>query len=266
MLPRLLARRGLEPDGLARATGVPEVELAAVFAGAEPSAGLLRRLAPLLGWHASDLFLVAGLDLPDDLAPAGRYPGEGVISVVWSLVRIPEIAHRVHGLLLAVRRIDRAEPSHPLEYEKWVLPGFGAVLLRLFGNRNMTALDAVQALYVLTGFGPWSAATLRLVGLGRKEVPPDLVAACAVVLDIPADDLAALAGTAPVEPARRTTRATQEAAALIWEARRIPGDEITEFAKQTHAMRHEYDNVLPPGLVCHCSLFSGERSTTAQRP
>lgn len=61
--------------------GVPEWDLQRVLEGAEPSPSLLRRLAPVLGLHAADLFAIAGAAIPDDLAPRpdGRTCGERAV-------------------------------------------------------------------------------------------------------------------------------------------------------------------------------------------
>ncbi|GAB3006894.1 hypothetical protein [Saccharothrix stipae] len=259
MLSRVATRRGLDARALAQAVGVPDTELTAVFGGAQPSASLLRRLAPVFGLHASDLFLVAGVTVPDDLAPAGRHTG--VESLVWDLVYLPQVGRRVHELLRTMVGQAGTQPTGELEYDKWFMPGFGAVLLRLFGNRNMGVSAAVKVLYMLAGFGPWSASTLNIVGRGRK-VPGDLVAASAVVLGIPAGDLAALAGVQLPEQARPTDPAASEASELIWEARSIPGPQMAQLVEQSHIIRHEYDDVVPPSLVCHCSLFHGPRTWT----
>ena len=74
MLARLLRARWHDVETLAGAEDLPEWELAAVVDGAKPSPWLLHRLAPALGWHASDLFVIAGLSLPEDLAPDGPAP------------------------------------------------------------------------------------------------------------------------------------------------------------------------------------------------
>jgi hypothetical protein len=262
MLSRLATRRGLDAVALAQAVGVADTELIAVFDGAQPSGLLLRQLAPVFGLHASDLFLLAEVTVPTDLAPAGRHAGASIASLVWTLVHLPQAGRRVHELLRTTVRKPITQPSCDLEYDKWFTPGFGAALLRLFGNRNMSVVDAVQVLYLLTGFGPWSAATLAKVGRGHNEVPGDLVAACAIVLDVPPGDLTALAGLQPPTPVGPANLAAPEASELIWEARSIPGPQMAQLVKQSHVIRHEYDDVLPSSLVCHCSLFRGPRTMT----
>lgn len=53
---------------LANAAGVPSRELAtAAKEGTAPSPDLIRKLAPALGFHTADLFVIAGLPVPDDV-------------------------------------------------------------------------------------------------------------------------------------------------------------------------------------------------------
>src|SRR5919109_1971721 len=94
MLSRLLTHRGSDTGEMAVAAGVPESELAAVLSGVEPSAPLLRGLAPALDLHTSDLFLIAGHPVPDDLAPTG-YSMPGVEPLVYHLAMFPEVGHRL---------------------------------------------------------------------------------------------------------------------------------------------------------------------------
>ncbi len=57
-------------EGLAGEAGLELNELDAVIKGAEPSQPTVRQLAPALGIHAADIFVLAGLSLPRDLATA----------------------------------------------------------------------------------------------------------------------------------------------------------------------------------------------------
>ncbi|MFI0352529.1 helix-turn-helix domain-containing protein [Actinomadura sp. 9N407] len=255
MLSRLLAHRRLDAGELATVAGVPESELVAVLGGAEPSPSMLRGLAPALGLHTSDLFLIAGHQVPDDLAPMG--PAEpGVSSLVWHLVSIPQAGPQVLELVRSLPRQAHPEQAPPQAYDEWFVPGFGATLLRLFGNRNMRDFDAVGALWLLAGFGPWARTTLRMVGSRQKETSADLVAACATVLGIPPGDLAALAG---VDVLDQPPNAAPEAVKLIWDARNFTAEQMQYLDEQSHVIRHEHDDVVPPHMVCHCPLFRRER-------
>jgi hypothetical protein len=264
MLARLLAHRKLDVGMLAAAAGVPEAELAAVLGDAEPSASLMRGLAPALGLHTSDLFLIAGRRVPADLAPTGSV-NPGVSSLVWCMVYVPEAGRRVHELVRAQPRQAHPEQASTPAYDKWFVPGFGATLLRLFGNRNMVSTDAVMTLYALARLGPWSTSKLHTACLQRAKVPADLVASCAVVLGIPPGDLAALAGVDVPERPQDVDPATSETAELIWAARSLTAEQMRYLNDRSHLIRHEYDDVVSSDLLCHCSLFRGDRRP-AHRP
>lgn len=99
LLKRLLDRRGLDLAALSRQTSsrqaasqlarVPESEPQAVLAGAAPSPSLLRRLAPVLGLHTADLFAIAGVGIPDDLAPLDATAGRRVPGLARAAVALP---------------------------------------------------------------------------------------------------------------------------------------------------------------------------------
>ena len=76
MLARLLSHKGLSAGFLARRMGIPESDLQAVLDGAAPDGSLIWRLAPELGLHVADLFVIAAfatvLGIPiGDLAAIG---------------------------------------------------------------------------------------------------------------------------------------------------------------------------------------------------
>ncbi|WP_433202698.1 hypothetical protein ACQP00_32815 [Dactylosporangium sp. CS-047395] len=79
---RLAELRGLDVGSLARAAGVAETAITSLSDGAEPDPSLLRRLAPLLDLHRSDLFVIAGQPVPDDLAVRDV----SAVGAIWRLV------------------------------------------------------------------------------------------------------------------------------------------------------------------------------------
>ena len=56
---------------LARMADVSSTELNAAIQGAEPSPETIRKLGPALGIHTADMFVIAGLPVPQDFASAG---------------------------------------------------------------------------------------------------------------------------------------------------------------------------------------------------
>lgn len=86
LLGRLAKRRQPDLDVLARSADVGGSELKSLLRGGGPSPSLLRRLAPVLGLHTPDLFVIAGVDVPDDLAPGDPTAGSWVPVLVRNAV------------------------------------------------------------------------------------------------------------------------------------------------------------------------------------
>jgi hypothetical protein len=77
-------------------------------------------------------------------------------------------------------------------YEQYP-PGFGALLIRMLGNRNLNWWQSAATFARLTGGRLYlSAATVVAVGRDHNRLTPDLLVGFAVVLGIPVGDLAAL--------------------------------------------------------------------------
>lgn len=118
-------------------------------------------------------------------------------------------------------------------------PGIGAVLVRMLGNRNLDWTGGVWTLGLLTGHVYLSAATIGMVGHGRKELTPDLLAGFATVLDVPADDLASITGMEPAGDIPPPNPAAADVAELIWEVRRLNADQVRQVCDEAESMRQE---------------------------
>lgn len=231
LLARLLDHRKLDIGTLARQSGVPEPELQRVFAGVAPSPSLLRRLGPALGLHAADVFVIAGATVPDDLSPLDAEAGRWVPQVVRRAVELPsekksELLHLVRSLPQrkvvqspAFPRVDVPPPGPP-----------GALLVRMLRYRNLHWMGIARVFHSLTG-RYWSPSTYGMVGAGRKEVTPDLVADFGTVLGIPAEDLGALMGIPPSEEPHTREPAAAGVAELIWDLRRLTADQVRHTGK-----------------------------------
>jgi transcriptional regulator with XRE-family HTH domain len=220
VLERLLAHRRRKATDGAKAA-----EVDAVLAGCAVGPTLVRRLAPVLGLHAADLFVIAALDLPEDLAPAG--PG-----TPWNVGSVLEKAatftgrslHRLHEFVRALPQRSPTRPPDPL-------PGVdprepGALLVGLLLNRGIRPHNARMLL--LVGDGPYvSDSTVAMLEGGRVALTPRHLTAFAAVLGIPAADLSAMTGVEPASnPWVHPYRA--ELAALAWDARRLTADQLSE--------------------------------------
>jgi hypothetical protein len=241
LLARLSDHRKLGVGGLSRLAGVGEPELRAVFDGGVPSPSLLRRLAPALNLHTADLFLIAGVAVPDELAPLDLNAKMWVSALVGPALRLSsERRRRLRQLVWSLPQEGRAHPVPPLPAYEQYQPGFGALLLGMFRNRNLDRSGAAGALARLTnGHVYLSPSTIGMVGDGRKELTPSLLAGFATGLGIAADDLAALVGIEPPRGAPPQDPAAADVAELIWDVRRLTADQLRQVREKAWSMLQE---------------------------
>ncbi|MFF2548946.1 hypothetical protein ACFVUY_41190 [Kitasatospora sp. NPDC058063] len=230
LLAHLMDRRVLDSAALSAAAGADPTELRAVLDGRVPTGQLLRGLAPVLGLHAADLFVLARQPVPDDLTPVTRNPHWSVSPVVHNTMVMPAENRRplldAIGAQPLVRREGRGgidRPHHRYE------PGFGAVLLELAHSRNLRWTCTAKALYAVTDGRVYRAASMiGGVGRGAVEATPELVAGFAGVLGIPAPDLAAVGGMRLPDDLPPLHSRAADVAAVIWEARRLTTAQLEE--------------------------------------
>lgn len=225
LLGRLLSCRQTDVASLAVAAGVSAGDLDAVMADQQASPVLLRRLAPALGLHAADLFAIAGLELPDDLAPARTTPWNVGELTLRALELAPEPQAQLHDFV----RSQPARPPAPRQYP----PGPGNLLRRLMDNRNVRLHNA-QLLYYLGG-GPYvSNSTIYLVIHDRSKLTPQYVTAFAHLLGITTLDLATLTDVGPPVENAWLHPHRVELAQLAWDARRLDNDQLSQAMSLAH--------------------------------
>ncbi|WP_141722428.1 hypothetical protein [Micromonospora haikouensis] len=192
----------------------------------------MRELAPRLGLHVADLFVVAGLDLPQDLTPASTKPWHVGTVLELAAKLAPQSLRRLHEF---VRSLPEHPPAWPPEPRYSSPPGPGEMMLLLLRNRNIRPYSP-KVLYLI-GDGPMvSSSTVAMLGPGRTKLTPQYVTAFATVLGFPADDLAAVAGiAAAADP--RLHRSHVELAGLAWDARRLTGDQLSEVLNLARRLR-----------------------------
>ncbi|MEU8002262.1 hypothetical protein AB0B66_13960 [Catellatospora sp. NPDC049111] len=209
---------------LARAAAVPDADLAAILKGAAPSPDLLHRLVPALNIHVADLFVIAGLPVPPELASAWPTSPWNVGTILrYAMALSPERRSR----------LDEAIRSLPAEPRTETAPddGFpdqpGALLIRLLRNRNIRPNARLLA---EVGDGPYVAdSTVAMLGPGRVVVTPRYVTAFAHLLGYAPADLVALTGVGPVHEQATAHPASAELAALAWNARRLTSAQLSNL-------------------------------------
>lgn len=168
-LKRLLVHRW--PD-VSVTTGALRPELDALLTCGTASPSLVRWLAPTLGLHTADLFVVAGLDLPQDLVPAGGTEPWHVGTVLERAAKLaPQSLRRLREF---VRSLPERQPAWPAVPSRFSYPlGAGEMMLRLLGNRNIRRYSA-KVLWLI-GDGPVvSYSTVAMLGPGRTRLTPRL--------------------------------------------------------------------------------------------
>jgi hypothetical protein len=174
-LMRLAELRGVDVDSLARRAAVPEPVITAVLDGGEPDPSLLCRLAPALGLHASDVFVIAGQRVPDDLAPLDLAAANDMESLAWDLTYLPRAVPELHQLVRSLPQQPRPRrPSAPTPpYQQY--PGStGGLVVRLLHNRNLGWSGSAKYLFGVGRRDALSASTIGAIGHGRKPLTPDL--------------------------------------------------------------------------------------------
>ena len=224
MLAALLDHRALGARDLADRAGSSAAEVHAVLAGDPPAGELLGRLAPALGFHALDLYVLAGLPVPDDLAPLDAEAAPWVADTVMITVGLPAAGRR--ELLRLIRSMPRERrrtgfaPRAPLPLDA----GPGSWLVRMLRYRNLTWPGMAKAMAYATSTY-LSTATYPGIGRGRVALTPRMVTDFAALLGIDTEDLAALTGVALRTLPPPPSPAAQDTAALLWEARRLSADQ-----------------------------------------
>lgn len=241
LLTRLLNHRRTDVAWLSSASGISESELRAVVAGTPPLASQLDGLAPVLGFHAADLYVIADVPVPEALAPRDPTAGSAVVALLRVTMALPSDQRtHIHRLVDQLPQELKERPSDrpPLyDQHKW---GFGAMLANLLcGNRNLHSLtSAARILSLLTeGRVFLAASTVSGIGRGRAPLTPERVAGFAAALGVPTGDLAALTGVEVPEPSPPEDPLVAEMAGLLWNCRRLT-------AAQAERVRDEAESML----------------------
>ncbi|WP_189265349.1 hypothetical protein [Streptomyces fuscichromogenes] len=249
MLAWLLDHRDLGAQELADRAGSNADEVRAVLAGDSPGEELLRRLGPALGFHAVDLFILARLAVPDDMAPLDATAATWVRSTVTNAVHLPAAGR--HELLRLVRSLPQEERCSSFA-PKPLMPltgGPGAWVVRMLQYRNLNWSGMAMTLALVTPTY-LSAATYGVIGSGRKELTPRLVTDFAALLGIDTRELAALTGVVLSEvPPPQPPRAV-DAAALLWEMRRLSAEQarhVSDLARSKRSDSHAAHLMELPG-------------------
>jgi len=215
------------------ADSVPE--LREVIGGSAPNAATLVRLAPALGLHVQDLLVLAGIAVPEELAPLDPRAGSSAIYVAHLANCLPaESQHQLRDLVHSLPQEERTRPATP---PKDCDPGPGALLLALLGNRNLGNHLTAKSLFAGTqGSMYLSESTVWNWLVHSRKLTPAVFAGFAAVLGIQVAELAALTGFGL--PPRPVPEGPMSAvvAELIWDMRRLTVEQVRHVREAAGTM------------------------------
>ncbi len=225
---------------LSSASGISETELRSMLSGVAPLASQLDDLAPALGFHAADLYVIADVPASEARIPWDPTAGSGIANLVKITMALPsDLRARVHWLVDQLPLELRDPPSHPLRTYDQHEAGFGAVLANLLcGNRNLYSLTAAAKTLALLTDGRVYLAASTISGIGRGRVPltPNLVTGFATTLGISAGDLAAITSVELPEPSRPDDPLAAEMAGLLSNCRRLTAAQAERVCDEAKSM------------------------------
>ena len=186
--------------------------------------------------HTADFFVMSGLSVPDELAPLDVKGGPIVDALVRVAIRLEvEQRRRLREYVRSLPQHGRSQQAQTLPAYEQYEPSVGAIFVRMLRNRNLDWSSSARILFHLAGVGPLSASTVGAIGHGRKELSPELLVGFATVLAIPADDLAALAGTGLDDRTPSVKSDATDVGELIWDVRRLTADQIRQVCDAAKA-------------------------------
>ncbi|MEV6176216.1 hypothetical protein ACIHAR_04370 [Streptomyces sp. NPDC052016] len=210
----------------------PDVLLARLGTVEQPLTGEnLRRLAERLGMRGPDLFLVAGLAVPDDELLLDEEAGRELPRLVRHALRAPapgrrRLRDRARSLSEAPRHLALRQQR---PYEQYP-PGYGSLLVRMLALRNLGWSSAAKVMSLMSGVH-LSAATIGAVGRGTKQLDAELLHGFAAVLGIPVDVLARLTGVRRAAESGGLPTEVADTAALLWDVRHLTADQVRDLSR-----------------------------------
>ncbi|MFE2326705.1 hypothetical protein ACFXD5_22730 [Streptomyces sp. NPDC059385] len=179
---------------------------------------------------------LAGPAVPDDMAPLDAAAGRWMPYVVMDAVHLPAAGRReLPQLIRALPQEERSSRFAPKRFGP-LTGGPGDWIIRMLRYRNLDWMGMAKTLVVVTPTYP-SAATYGVIGAGRKELTHRLLTDFAALLGVDALELGALTGVLLSEVPRPPGPDAVDAAALLWEARRLSATQAEHVSELARSMR-----------------------------
>lgn len=226
-LRRILERRGSGAGDLAARVGVPPAQFQSLLDGAPPSAPQLDSLAEALDWHVEDLLVLAQIPVPDHLFPVDPDCQLHVDYLVRVAVCLDDAARaELRDYIVSLPREFPALPVERCDSFKSDDPRLPAQLIRMFQNRNLDLYSTAVILSLMTPLYV-AGSTIGHIGIGRKDLTPEIVSCFATVLGIPHTDLAAIAGMGLPVPEPQESAMLNDVSQFLWDVRRLTADQVS---------------------------------------
>ncbi|MFE5326061.1 hypothetical protein ACFRCG_06635 [Embleya sp. NPDC056575] len=234
----LVARlaRWCQGGGCSEGVGPPASEPPSFSVAWPPTEEYLERLAERLGLHRHDLFLVAGVALPEEAWFFDDGAG-GVLSQLVQRALSPSEADRrrlrddARSMPVLWQALARRKPQPYEEYP----PGFGGLLVEMFALRNLDWASGAEVMYSMSGVYR-AASTIGRVGRGERQPDADLLDGFAAVLGVPVGVLVSLTGVHHPDPQRPIPAKVVDTAALLWDVRHLTVGQVRQLSEPADAL------------------------------
>lgn len=220
----------ISETGLLRDEEFSKSELPPIQEGEPPTEEFLSRLAERVDMRSHDLFLVAGLAIPDDALHFDEEASRELPQLVKWALTLPASGRRrlrEYARSLSVEP-QTVSPREKRSFEHYP-PGYGSLLVQMLALRNLGWASAAKVMYLMSGVY-LSAATIGAVGRGDKELDAKLLNGFAAVLGVPVTVLASLTGMHPMPVSRRNPQEVIETAALLWDVRHLTAEQVRQVS------------------------------------
>ncbi|MEV7446243.1 hypothetical protein AB0O22_34735 [Streptomyces sp. NPDC091204] len=176
------------------------------------------------------------MQVPDDLAPLDAAAAPWAAYTVMDAVHLPAAGRS--ELLQFIRALPQEKRRSPfvLKESEPETDGPGGSLIRMFWYRNLSRSGLAHAMAVVTP-SYLSAATYGVIGEGRAELTPRLVTDFGTLLGVEAGELASVPGVLLPEQSGPPAPEAVDAAAVLWELRRLSAPQAEQVAELAKSMR-----------------------------
>ncbi|MFF3610068.1 hypothetical protein [Streptomyces sp. NPDC002463] len=195
------------------------------------------RLADGVGMRKYDLFLVAGLTVPDSALAFDKASQRELPQLVRLALSLSTSSRRqLRDFVQSVNDLPMDSHSRDVPAFESYPPGFGSLLVRMLGLRNLGWSSAAKVMYLMSGVH-LSAATIGAVGRGAKELDAEILSGFSAVLGIPIETLSVMTGVQRAVERCKTSERNADVAALLWDIRHFAAGQVQEAVRRANELK-----------------------------